>query len=115
MKKLIIILAFLPLFAAGQTNVRVSTERVGFWTITNDTRLITTADKVIHGSVYCPMESTDSVLITGCNVTVGGIVSNGILLPPGEAALNIGFDYAYTDTVRIIAQNKAWIMLLKKN
>ena len=98
----------------GQTNVRVSSETIGFWTMTSDTMLIKKADNIVRGSVYCPTFSTDSVKITGCTFTVNGIATNGILIPPGEASVEFGFDYALMDSIRIMAKGTAWIMLFKK-
>jgi len=117
MKKVIII-AILGVFALvshAQTSVRMNQESVGFFTITADTMQIVKADQIVKFSVYCPTGATDSVHVSGATFTLSdGHATNEIVLPPGETAINLGFDYAYSDTVRIIADNKAWIMLLKK-
>lgn len=118
MKTLFLTLALIATLGAAQaqTTVRVASETVGFWTLTADTMLIKKSDAIIHGSVYVPSSSTDSVKITGCTFTVDGIVTNGILIPPGVASVKLGFDYAFLDTVRIMAKGTAtaWIMLFKK-
>ena len=118
MKKIIV---FGLLLAAGaavtqaQTSVRMNQESVGLFTIAADTMQIVKADQIVKFSVYCPTGATDSVHVSGATFTLSdGHATNSIVLPPGETAINLGFDYAYSDTVRIIADNKAWIMLLKK-
>jgi hypothetical protein len=115
--KTLIILGFALLIALnvqGQTSVRTSSETVGFWTLSPDTMLIKKSDKVIHGSVYVPSTSAASAVITGCTFTVNGIVTNGITIPPGEAAVDFGFDYALMDSVRIRTTGTAWVMLMIK-
>jgi len=117
MKKIIVFLfvAFAVTQAQAQTSVRMNVESVGFFTISADTMQIVKADQIVKASVYCPTEATDSVHLSGATFTLSdGHATNSIVLPPGETAINLGFDYAYSDTVRIIADNKAWIMLLKK-
>jgi hypothetical protein len=116
---LCITLAFMLAFTAqAQTSVRVTSETVGFWTmkLPADTMLIKKTDNIIRGSVYVPSFSADSVKISGCTFTVGGIVSSHIMIPPGEAAVNFGFDYALSDTIRIITKTTGtgWVLLLKK-
>ena len=118
MKKLFLLICLAAIFAAvqSQTSVRASSETVGFWTIRADTMMIKKSDNIIKASIYVPSLSTDSVKITGCTFTVDGIVTNGIQIPPGQAAIDIGFNYALLDTVRIMAKGTAtaWIMLFKR-
>ena len=109
---LVIALGLIGAQAFSQTTVRMRQEAIGFWTIDNDTMHIVKADDVVKASVYVPNSATDSVEISGCTFTIDGIATNGIKIPPGEAAFNIGFDYALLDTVTIDANSEAWIMLL---
>lgn len=116
MKKLflILILTGLAFGVQAQTSVRVNSETVGYWTLDSDTMHITKADKVIKGSLFVPSFATDSTVISGCTFTVDGIPTNGIIIPPGEASVGFGFDYAYSDTVTIISKDKTWVQLLIK-
>lgn len=117
MKKLFFIIvlfvAFGQLSNAQRGAKNISTETVGFWTLDTDTIQITRLDKIVKGSIYVPSFSTDSVIIEGCTFTIDGTVTNGITIPPGEATVNFGFDYAYSDSVKITVKDKAWLMLLK--
>ena len=114
MKKLILLfaIAVLGMAAKAQTPVRVSSETVGYWTITADTMNIVESDDVIRGSIYNPSYATDSVTITGCTFTIDGIAANGIKIPPGEASISFGFDYEISDTTTIACPGEAWVMLL---
>ena len=114
MKKLFLALIFVGfgLVNYAQTNVRVKSETVGFWTLDGDTMLITKADLVVMGSVYVPLYSVDSVTISGCTFEVDGITTNGIKIAPGEVSVKFGFDYAVSDTITISAPDLAWLMLL---
>jgi hypothetical protein len=116
MKTLLLFLIAVTITVAtqAQTSVRMNSEPIGFWTLNMDTMQITKLDKVVKGSVYAPSFATDSVKISGCTFTIDGIATNGITIPPGEASFGFGFDYAYSDTVKIIAKNKAWVLLLIK-
>lgn len=116
MKKLflLLILTGLAYGVQSQTSVRMSSEAVGYWTLDGDTMVITKADKVVKGSIYVPSFATDSVKVSGCTFIIDGKTTNGITIPPGEASIGFGFDYAYSDTLRIIAKDVAWIGLLIK-
>lgn len=112
MKRIFLIaaVALLSMSAFSQTKVRVSSETVGFWTVTADTMQILETDNVIAGSVYCPSFASDSVHISGCTFTIDGIATNGISIPPGSPAVNFGFRYAISDTLTIIADDVAWVV-----
>jgi hypothetical protein len=114
MKKLIIIsiIALYALTGYSQTNVRMKSETVGFWTLDGDTMQIVKADAVVIGSVYVPSYSADSVTISGCTFEIDGITTNGIKIAPGEVAVKFGFDYAVSDTITIAAPDLGWVMLL---
>jgi hypothetical protein len=115
MKKLLFFLFLaVTLSASAQTSVRMTSETVGYWTLDGDTMQIVKADKVVKGSIYVPSFATDSTVITGCTFTINGIATNGITIPPGQASIGFGFDYAYSDTVTIISRNKTWLQLLIK-
>ena len=98
--------------AFSQTTVRMRSETIGFFTMDADTMHIIKSDNVVKASVYCPSFATDSVIIKGCTFTIDGIPTDSIIVPPGEASFNIGFDYAVLDTLTIEAVEKAWVMLL---
>jgi hypothetical protein len=115
MKTILLLLGLLlAIGASAQTWVRTNSETVGYWTLTNDSMLIKKSNKVIHGSVYVPASSTASATITGCTFTVDGNVTNGITIPAGEAAVEFGFDYALSDSIKIKTAGTAWIQLLIK-
>jgi hypothetical protein len=111
---LIIILSIISIAGFGQTNIRVNTETVGFWTLTNDSLRIKAIDKVIHGSVTVPSTSSASVVISGCKFTVDGHRTNGVTIPAGSGGFDFGFDYAFSDSIKIKTTGTAWIMLLIK-
>lgn len=116
MKKLflILILTGLAYGLQAQTSVRMNSEAVGYWTLTTDTMQILKSDKVVKGSIYVPSFATDSAVVSGCTFTIDGLATNGITIPPGEASVGFGFDYAYSDTLVIISRDKTWLQLLIK-
>lgn len=117
MKNVLIIVIFalsIGQMAQAQTLKRLSTETVGYWTLGADTLQITRLDKVVKGSIYVPSFSTDSVVVSGCTFIIDGTVTNGITIPPGEASFNFGFDYAFSDSVRIESRDVTWLQLLIK-
>jgi hypothetical protein len=109
---LFIIAVAFAVTAQAQTSVRMKSEPIGFWTIGIDTMQVLKTDGVIKLSGYVPESATDSTIISGCTFTIDGIPTNGIKIAPGEAAVNIGFDYAPLDSVRIESRNKTWLMML---
>jgi hypothetical protein len=123
MKKIILVftilsIAILGVYSQATTPVRTTSETIGFWTmkIPNDTMNIKYSDAIIKVSIYVPSFSADSVKLTGCTFTVDGIATNGITIPPGEASVDIGFNYNYLDTIKIVTKTTgiAWVMLFKK-
>jgi hypothetical protein len=115
MKTLMILtVLFLSVTLHGQTTIRTSSETVGYWTLTADSMLIKKSNKVIHGSVYVPASSVASATITGCRFIVDGKVTNGITIPAGETAVEFGFDYALSDSIKIKTAGTAWIQLFIK-
>jgi hypothetical protein len=114
MKKLALILVFAGIAFVGKTQttpVVMNSERVGLFTVTNDTMLIVVKDRIVKGSVRLS-ETGDSCKITGYRMTVGGISSNGVTLKNG-AGFNFGFDYSVMDTLKIMCYGKVWISVLK--
>jgi len=114
MKKILLTLVLVGFGLAmhAQTNVRMKSETVGFWTLDGDTMLIVKSDAVVMGSVYVPSYATDSVTISGCTFEVDGITTNGIKVAPGQVAVKFGFDYAVSDSITISAPDLVWLMLL---
>jgi len=117
MKKVLFLLVFISigLSVNAQSKIRMDKESLGFWTVTADTMQITSADRVIKAAIYNPSTSTENVKIEGRIFTVDGIETNGINLIPGEAAINLGFDYAELDSVKVYCTEEAWIILLIDN
>jgi len=116
MKKIFFLLIAALMFSAAhaQTSVRVRSETVGFWTISADTMQILKTDQVINASIYNPASSTDSVTVTGCTFTVDGITTNGVKIPPGDVTVNLGFKYAFIDSLNIAIPGTAYVSLLIK-
>jgi hypothetical protein len=95
------------------TEVRMNSEQVGFFTLTDTTMYITKKDNIVIGSIK-PVTTGDSCTITGKYMSVGGIVSNGITVTTATS-INWGFNYAISDSITLVCYGKNWVILLKND
>lgn len=82
------------------------------FSIEADTMTITKADKIVAVAVSVPSGATDSTLVSGSTITIDGIATTPRKMSPGEY-FSVGIDLdVRTDTLTIIARDKADIILV---
>lgn len=107
---IVLMIGSIPLMS----QISMDEEAVSIWTLGVDTMYITRGDQIAHLSIYVPAEATDSAVVTGKYMVLGGIASNGVTLAPGEVSLNLGQGYSFLDSVTIVSRNKTIVTALPK-
>jgi hypothetical protein len=111
MKKLILLLIVVLGITCMDSIAQKGSERQMLYTLTADTMEISDSDRIVVVSIGVPAWATDSCVVQGVSSTITGHTTNGWILAPGEA-VNIGLGYIPIKFLRIIARDKARIMLV---